>query len=52
DENDDYYGFTDKSLCLLCKLDHDDENGIEGRYETGSYNLKYEQHGIEIEVTA
>ncbi|CAG8714270.1 16178_t:CDS:2, partial [Racocetra fulgida] len=52
DGNDDYYGITDKSLCSLCKLDHNDENGIEGRYEIGSYNLKCEQRGIEIEVTA
>ncbi|RIB04479.1 hypothetical protein C2G38_677561 [Gigaspora rosea] len=52
DGNDDYYGITDKSLCPLCNLDHDDENGIEGRYGIGSYNLKCEQRGIEIEVTA
>ncbi|CAG8708824.1 15749_t:CDS:2, partial [Racocetra fulgida] len=49
DGNDDYYGITDESLCPLCKLDHDDENGIEGRYEIGYYNLKCEQRGIEIE---
>ncbi|CAJ0915766.1 14656_t:CDS:2, partial [Entrophospora sp. SA101] len=29
DGNDDYYGITDESLCPLCKLDHDDDNGIE-----------------------
>ncbi|CAG8613057.1 17789_t:CDS:2, partial [Cetraspora pellucida] len=50
DENDDYYGITDESLCLLCKLDHDDDNGIGGRYEVGSYYIKCEQHGIEIET--
>ncbi|CAG8540946.1 2106_t:CDS:1, partial [Cetraspora pellucida] len=52
DENDDYYEITDKSLCPLCKLDHEDENSIEGRYEIGSYNLKCEQRGIKIEITA
>ncbi|CAG8457141.1 15728_t:CDS:2, partial [Racocetra fulgida] len=51
DGNNDYYGITDESLCPLYKLDHDDENGIEGRYEIRSYNLKCEQRGIEIEVT-
>ncbi|CAG8812064.1 16007_t:CDS:1, partial [Gigaspora rosea] len=35
DGNDDNYGITDESLCLLCKLDHDDDNGIGGRYEVG-----------------
>ncbi|RHZ85026.1 hypothetical protein Glove_73g8 [Diversispora epigaea] len=52
DENDDYYGIIDESLCPLCKLDHDDDDGIEGRYEIGSYYIKCEQRGIEIEVTA
>ncbi|CAG8778296.1 18042_t:CDS:1, partial [Racocetra fulgida] len=49
DGNDNYYGITNKSLCPLCKLDHNDENSIEGKYEIGSYNLKYKQHEIEIE---
>ncbi|CAG8593431.1 13445_t:CDS:10, partial [Ambispora gerdemannii] len=48
DGNDDYYGITDESLCPLCKIDHDDDNGIEGRYEIGSYYIKCEQRGIEI----
>ncbi|CAG8728049.1 7834_t:CDS:2, partial [Cetraspora pellucida] len=47
--NNDYYGITNKSLCTLCKLDHDDDNGIEGRYKIGSYYIKCEQRGIEIE---
>ncbi|CAG8471214.1 5667_t:CDS:10 [Ambispora gerdemannii] len=51
-EYNDYYGITDESLCPLCKLDHDDNNGIEGRYEIGSYYIKCEQRGIEIEITA
>ncbi|CAG8646928.1 2971_t:CDS:2, partial [Cetraspora pellucida] len=48
-ENDDYYGITDESLCLLCKLDHDDDNGIGGRYEVEFYYIKCEQYRIEIE---
>src|SRR3954451_2469848 len=55
-EDFDYYGITDKTLCnpsricSLCKLDHDDEESIEGRYKTGSYFIKCEQ--CEIEITA
>ncbi|CAH1767989.1 12325_t:CDS:2 [Entrophospora sp. SA101] len=61
DGNVDYYGITDESSCPLCKLDHDDDSGIEGRYEIGeseircsasSYYIKCEQRGIEIEITA
>ncbi|CAG8779044.1 16251_t:CDS:2, partial [Cetraspora pellucida] len=48
-KNDDYYRITDKSLCSLCKLDNDDDNGIRGRYEVESYYIKCEQHRIEIE---
>ncbi|CAG8709437.1 14729_t:CDS:1, partial [Cetraspora pellucida] len=47
--NNNYYRIIDKSLCSLYKLDYDDENNIEGRYEIRSYNLKCEQHRIEIE---
>ncbi|UZO27342.1 uncharacterized protein OCT59_019540 [Rhizophagus irregularis] len=32
-KNFDYYGITDKTLCPLCKLGHDDEESIE---ETGN----------------
>ena len=49
-EDIDYYGITDKTLCPLCKLGHDDEESIEGRYKTGSYFIKCEQ--CEIEITA
>ena len=49
-EDFDYYGITDKTLCSLCKLGHDDEESIEGRYKTGSYFIKCEQ--CEIEITA
>ncbi|RIB20873.1 hypothetical protein C2G38_2302294 [Gigaspora rosea] len=51
-ENVDYYGITDETLCSLCELDHDDDEDIEGRYKIGSYYIKCEQRGIEIEVTA
>ena len=47
-ENVDYYGITDETSCPLCKLDHDDEEGIEGRYEARSYFIKCEQRDIEI----
>ena len=49
-ENFDYYGITDETLCPLCKLGHDDEESIEGRYKSGSYFIKCEQR--EIEITA
>ncbi|RIA96856.1 hypothetical protein C1645_814904 [Glomus cerebriforme] len=49
-ENFDYYGITDKTSCSLCKLDHNDEESREGRYKSGSYFIKCEQH--EIEITA
>jgi hypothetical protein len=32
----------------LCKLGHDDEERIEGRYKVGSYFIKCEQCEIEI----
>ncbi|CAG8614313.1 12682_t:CDS:2, partial [Racocetra fulgida] len=46
-ENFDYYGITNKTSCLLCKLDHNEES-IEGRYKAGSYFIKCEQREIEI----
>ncbi|RHZ51290.1 hypothetical protein Glove_481g109 [Diversispora epigaea] len=49
-ENVDYYGIADETLCPLCKLDHDGDEDIEGRYEIGSYYVKCEQRGIEIEA--
>ncbi|PKC50832.1 hypothetical protein RhiirA1_485233 [Rhizophagus irregularis] len=49
-EDFDYYGINDETLCPLCKLDHDDEEGIDGMYKSGSYFIKCEQH--EIEITA
>ncbi|CAG8772050.1 13068_t:CDS:2, partial [Gigaspora rosea] len=39
-ENIDYYRITDRASCPLCKLDYDDEKGIEGRYAS-SYYIKY-----------
>ncbi|PKC55042.1 hypothetical protein RhiirA1_429686, partial [Rhizophagus irregularis] len=47
-ENFDYYGITDEKLCPLCKLEHGDEESIEGRYKAGSYFIKCEQREIEI----
>ena len=47
-ENFDYYGITDETSCPLCKLDHGDEESIEGRQKTGSYFIKCEQRKIEI----
>ncbi|PKY27077.1 hypothetical protein RhiirB3_442646 [Rhizophagus irregularis] len=49
-ENFDYYGITDETSCPLCKLDHNDEESIEGRYKAGSYFIKCEQR--ELEITA
>ncbi|PKK74668.1 hypothetical protein RhiirC2_863716 [Rhizophagus irregularis] len=49
-ENFDYYKITNEKLCPLCKLGHDDEESIEGRYKAGSYFIKCEQR--EIEITA
>ena len=49
-ENVDYYGITAETLCPLCKLDHDDEEVIEGKYETGLYYIKCEQREIQITV--
>ncbi|PKC62582.1 hypothetical protein RhiirA1_464957 [Rhizophagus irregularis] len=47
-ENFNYYGITDKTSCPLCKLGHDDNESIEGRYKAGSYFIKCEQREIEI----
>ena len=47
-ENFDYYGITDETSCPLCKLDHDNEKSIEGRYKIRFYFIKYEQCKIEI----
>ncbi len=49
-KNFDYYGITDETLCPLCKLDHDDDEGIEGKYKARFYFIKCEQHEIEITV--
>ncbi|CAJ0829047.1 10264_t:CDS:2, partial [Entrophospora sp. SA101] len=32
-----------ETLCPLCELNHEDEEGVEGRYEAGSYYIKCEQ---------
>ncbi|RIA99380.1 hypothetical protein C1645_811633 [Glomus cerebriforme] len=45
-----YYIITDKTSYLLCKLDHNDEESIEGRYKSGSYFIKCKQREIVITV--
>ena len=47
-ENFDYYGIINETLCPLYKLGHDDEESIEGKYKAGSYFIKCEQREIEI----
>ena len=47
-ENFDYYGITDETSCSLYKLDHDEEESIEGRYKAEYYFIKCEQREIEI----
>src|SRR5581483_2851046 len=49
-ENFNYYGITNDTSCPLCKLGHDDEESIKGRYKAESYFVKCEQR--EIEITA
>ncbi|CAG8465863.1 12489_t:CDS:2, partial [Cetraspora pellucida] len=49
-EKFNYYRIIDKSLCLACKSSYIDEKSIRGRYEAGSYFIKYEQQEIEITV--
>ena len=49
-EDFDYFGITNEKICPLCKLEHDDEESLEGRYKAGSYFIKCEQR--EIEITA
>jgi len=39
---------TDETSCPLCKLGHDDDESIEGRYKAGSYFIKCKQREIEI----
>ncbi|RGB25369.1 hypothetical protein C1646_723939, partial [Rhizophagus diaphanus] len=36
----DYYGINDETLYPLCKLNHDDEEGIDGMYKSRSYFIK------------
>ncbi|RHZ46150.1 hypothetical protein Glove_632g23 [Diversispora epigaea] len=48
DGNDDYYGINAESLCPLCKLEHENEEGIEGEYKDGSYYIKCEVSEISI----
>ncbi|CAJ0824796.1 3362_t:CDS:2 [Entrophospora sp. SA101] len=52
DGNDDYYGINAESLCPLCKLEHENEEGIEGEYNDGSYYIKCEVSEIGIDIPA
>ncbi|RHZ50848.1 hypothetical protein Glove_490g15 [Diversispora epigaea] len=51
-ENVDYYGINAESLCPLCKLDHEDEEGIEAEYKDGSYYIKCEASEIGTVISA
>ncbi|CAJ0832075.1 206_t:CDS:2, partial [Entrophospora sp. SA101] len=52
DGNDDYYGINAESLCPLCKLEHENEEVIEGEYNDGSYYIKCEVSEIGIDIPA
>ncbi|CAG8627940.1 8327_t:CDS:10, partial [Ambispora gerdemannii] len=47
-EKNDYYGIVEGSLCPVCKLNHEDEKSIKGRYEAGSYFIICGKCEIEI----
>ena len=47
-ENFDYYGITDETSCPLCKLDHDDDDSIEGSYKAEAYFIKCKRCKIKI----
>jgi hypothetical protein len=52
-EDFDYFGITNEKICPLCKLEHDEEESLEGRYKAGSYFIKCEQREQrEIEIIA
>ncbi|CAG8509827.1 1863_t:CDS:2 [Ambispora gerdemannii] len=45
-ENFDYYRITNETLCSLYKLNHEDEEGIEGKYKNETYYIKCEAFEI------
>jgi len=47
-EGVDYYGINSESLCPICKLNHEDGEGVEGNYEAGSYYIKCEASEIDM----
>ncbi|CAG8665425.1 12966_t:CDS:2, partial [Ambispora gerdemannii] len=47
-EGADYYGINSESLCPICKLNHEDGEGVEGNYEAGSYYIKCEASEIDM----
>ncbi|CAG8649107.1 2443_t:CDS:2, partial [Paraglomus occultum] len=51
-KNIDYYGVNAETPCPICKLNHEDEDGINGEYKDGSYYIKCEASGIDIIILA
>src|SRR6185369_8937478 len=51
-KNIDYYEVNADSPCPICKLNHEDEDGINGEYKDGSYYIKCEASGIDIIILA
>jgi hypothetical protein len=49
-KNFDYYSITDETSCPLYKLDHNDEENIEGRYKSRFYFIKCKRYKIEITI--
>ncbi|RHZ53802.1 hypothetical protein Glove_437g26 [Diversispora epigaea] len=47
-EGVDYYGINAETLCPICKLNHENEEGVEDNYEAGSYYIKCEVAEIDI----
>ncbi|RHZ69782.1 hypothetical protein Glove_278g38 [Diversispora epigaea] len=47
-EGVDYYGINVETLCPICKLNHEDGEGVEGNYEAGSYYIKCETSEIDM----
>ncbi|CAG8613882.1 9734_t:CDS:2 [Diversispora eburnea] len=51
-KNIDYYGVNAELPCPICKLNHKNEDGINGEYKDGSYYIKCEASGIGIIILA
>ncbi|CAG8545093.1 4865_t:CDS:2 [Cetraspora pellucida] len=46
-ENFDYYGITSETLCPLCKLDHEGEEGIEDKIRSKLYKRYKNETGLD-----